>query len=189
MTRLPRVDCRSLFSGIETLELEPIGKKFVQRFPEEAVEKIRAKNLDVILRFGFNILHGEILRAARYGVWSYHHGDNDFYRGGPAHFWELLEGSPLSGVILQVLTEELDGGLVLCKSLFATEPTLSVSRNRETPYWGSSDMVIRKLNELHRFGWDYLTGKAIPPLPTEGSALFTGRLRTGTYFPGWGQFL
>ena len=165
---LARVDCRSLFSGIETLEVEPIGKKFVQCFPEEAVEKIRAKNLDVILRFGFNILHGEILRAARYGVWSYHHGDNDFYRGGPAHFWELLEGSPLSGVILQVLTEELDGGLVLCKSLFATEPTLSVSRNRETPYWGSSDMVIRKLNELHRFGWDYLTGKAIPSTPYRG---------------------
>jgi hypothetical protein len=42
-------------------------------------------------------------------VWSYHHGDNEFYRGGPPHFWELYEKAPLSGVILQVLTEELDG--------------------------------------------------------------------------------
>src|SRR5205807_8550436 len=127
---LSRVDCSSALATVPSMEVEPIGKKFVQRFPAEAIEQIRAHDLDVLIRFGFNILHGDILQAARYGVWSYHHGDNEFYRGGPAHFWELREGSPLSGAILQVLTEELDGGLVLCKSLFATEPTLSVSRNR-----------------------------------------------------------
>lgn len=162
------VDCRELLSGTETIEVEPIGKKFIHRFPPDALQKIRSKNLDVLIRFGFNILHGDILKAARYGVWSYHHGDNEFYRGGPAHFWELLEGSPLSGVVLQVLSEELDGGLVLCKSLFATENTLSVSLNRYAPYWGSVDMIIRKLNELHRFGWEYLAERVIPPLPYQG---------------------
>jgi len=157
-----------LLAGIEILEVEPFGEKFVHRFPGDALDIIRAKDLDVLIRFGFNILKGDILKAARYGVWSYHHGDNEFYRGGPAHFWELREGSPLSGVILQVLTEELDSGLVLCKSLFATKQTVSVSRNRFAPYWGSSDLIIRKLNELHRFGWDYLQEKAIPPTPYQG---------------------
>jgi hypothetical protein len=165
---LAMVDVKDTLSGIESIDVEPSGKKFVHRFPADALEKIRSKDLDVLIRFGFNILHGDILKAARYGVWSYHHGDNEFYRGGPAHFWELLEGSPLSGVVLQVLTEELDGGLALCKSLFATEHTVSVSRNRYTPYWGSSDLVIRKLNELHQFGWDYLLEKAIPPAPYQG---------------------
>ena len=165
---LAKVDCKDLLSGIETIEVAPVEKKFVHRFPADALEKIRAKDLDVLIRFGFNILHGDILKAARYGVWSYHHGDNEFYRGGPAHFWELHEGSPLSGVTLQVLTEELDSGLVLCKSLFATERTLSVSRNRYTPYWGSSDLIIRKLNELHRFGWDYVLEKVIPSAPYQG---------------------
>lgn len=165
---LAQVDCKDLLSGIEAIEVEPEGKKFVHRFPVDALEKIRAKDLDVLIRFGFNILHGDILKAARYGVWSYHHGDNEFYRGGPAHFWELHEGSPLSGVILQVLTEDLDGGLVLCKSLFATEPTISVSRNRYTPYWGSADLIIRKLNELHRFGWDHLLETAPPSVPYKG---------------------
>jgi len=162
------VDCRDILSGIETIEVEPLGKKFIQRFPNDALETIRSRNLDVIIRFGFNILHGEILKAARYGVWSYHHGDNEFYRGGPAHFWELCEGAPLSGVVLQVLSEELDGGLVLCKSLFATKPTLSVSQNRFAPYWGSVDMIIRKLNELHRFGWDFVLEKSVPPTPYRG---------------------
>ncbi len=165
---LAKRDCRSLLAGIESLRVEPEGKKFIQRFPADAVEKIRSKDLDVLIRFGFNILHGDILKAARYGIWSYHHGDNEFYRGGPAYFWELREGSPLSGAILQVLTEELDSGLVLCKSLFATERTVSVSRNRDTPYWGSTDMVLRKLNELHRFGWDYLLEKSVAPVPYRG---------------------
>ena len=159
---LDRVDCSKTLAGIESIEVEPIGKKFVHRFPPEALEKIRAKDLDVILRFGFNILHGEILQSARYGVWSYHHGDNDSYRGGPPHFWALVEKAPLSGVILQVLTEELDGGLALCKSMFTTSRSISVSRNRYVPYWGSTDMVIRKLNELHQFGWEYVKEHAVP---------------------------
>jgi len=162
------VDCSSLLAGIESIEVEPIGKKFVQRFPPDAIEKIQSKNLDVLLRFGFNILHGEILTSARYGVWSYHHGDNEFYRGGPPHFWELYEKAPLSGVVLQILTEELDGGVVLCKSLFATQPTVMVSRNRFAPYWGSTDLVIRKLNELHQFGWDYVKERAVPPAAYKG---------------------
>ncbi len=161
-------DCSDQLAGIESIEVEPIGKKFVHKFPEGTLEKIRAKNLDVLIRFGFNILHGDILSAAKYGVWSYHHGDNDFYRGGPAHFWELHEGSPLSGVILQVLTEELDGGLVLCKSLFTTRNTVSMSVNRFAPYWGAADMAIRKLNELHQFGWEHLEKKAVPVTPYQG---------------------
>lgn len=165
---LDLIDCSPLLSDIEVIEVEPIGKKFVQRFPPDALNIIQARNLDVLIRCGFNILHGDILKSARYGVWSYHHGDNEFYRGGPSHFWELCEGAPLSGVILQVLTEELDSGLVLCKSLFATETTVSVSRNRYPAYWGSTDFVIRKLNELHRFGWNYLLERSLPPIPYKG---------------------
>src|SRR5262249_7840080 len=59
-------------------------------------------------------------------------------------------------------------GLVLCKSLYTTYPTISVSVNRFAPYWGASDMVIRKLNELHRFGWDRLQKNSVPSRPYEG---------------------
>ena len=167
---LDPVDCSSLLKGIDSIEVEPEGKKFVHRFPAEAIEQIRARQLDVILRFGFNILHGDILKSARYGVWSFHHGDNEFYRGGPPHFWELVERNPLSGVMLQVLTEELDAGLVLCKSQFNTQATLSASANRFAPYWGASGQVIQKLNQLHQFGWEHLDRKAIPPVSYKGKS-------------------
>ncbi len=165
---LAKVNCRDLLAGIETLEVELAEGELGPLFPADAVEKARATNLDVLIRFGFTTLDREILKLARYGVWSYHHGDEEFYRGGPSHFWELQEGSPLSGVILELLTDEPNRGLVLSKSQFTTERTLSVSRNRYAPYWGSSDMVIQKLNELHQFGWDYLRERAAPAVAYKG---------------------
>ena len=67
-------------------------RPYEHRFPPEAVERIRAADLDVLLRFGFNIIRGEIQETAQsYGVWSYHHGDNREYRGQPDFFWEMYE--------------------------------------------------------------------------------------------------
>ncbi len=165
---LASVDCTGLLSGIDVMRVEPLSKRFVQRFPEEALETIQDRQLDVLVRFGFNILRGGILTAARYGMWSFHHGDNEYYRGGPPHFWEMVEGNPLSGVILQVLTEELDAGCVLIKGLFPTESALSLIRNRVQPYWGSVHFVIEKLWELHRFGWEHIQSHTIAPVPYQG---------------------
>lgn len=162
------VDCTTRFDNIESIAVTPIGKRFVHRFPSDAIEFIRDRKLDVMIRFGFNILRGDILAAARYGIWSYHHGDGDFYRGGPSHFWEIVEENPLSGVMLQVLTEELDAGTVLCKGWFATQPGLSRARNCVQPYWGASTFVIQKLRELHQHGWERLSRDAMPAAPYRG---------------------
>jgi len=162
------IDIRKLLNHVPQLSVEPLTKGFTHRFPAQAIDAIRAHDLDVLLRFGFNILRGDVLQSARYGIWSFHHGDNEFYRGGPSHFWELVEESPLSGVILQVLSEELDAGLVLCKSLFASIPGVSRLRNQWGPYLGSTHMVIRKLHELHEYGWDSLRSKSLPCGPYLG---------------------
>lgn len=165
---LALVDCSARLKHVESIWVHPIRKRFVHRFPAEAIEHIREKRLDVLIRFGFNILRGEILTASKYGVWSYHHGDGDYYRGGPAHFWEVYESNPISGVMLQVLTEELDAGKVLCKGLFATYPGISRARNSVQPYWGATTFVIQKLYELHRYGWEHIERTAIPSGPYHG---------------------
>lgn len=165
---LEMVDCSDLLGSLARMDVVPVTKRFVHRFPEEATAKLRSYDLDVILRFGFNILRGEVLRSARYGIWSYHHGDNNFYRGGPALFWEVVENNPCSGVILQVLTEKLDDGYVLCKSLFSTARGFWRNSNCFFPYWGSTHFVIRKLHELHEGGWEAVKRRAVPPAPYEG---------------------
>lgn len=166
---LAEVDCTDRLSGIESMKITPIVKGFVHRFVPEDIEEIRKHNLDVILRFGFNILRGDILTAARYGVWSYHHGDNDYYRGGPPYFWELCEKNDLCGVILQRLNEELDAGFVLVKGHFGTvRGTVSRVQNRFSPYWGSVHFVIQKLYELHNYGWEHLERHSVPNKPYQG---------------------
>jgi hypothetical protein len=162
------VDCSEPLAHVASIQVNPIIKGFTHRFPDDAVARIREMDLDVLIRFGFNILRGAVLTAARYGIWSYHHGDNDYYRGGPAYFWEVVERNPISGAILQVLTEDLDAGKVLCKALFVTKPGLSHARNRVQPYWGASRFMIHKLRELHAFGWDHVERNAVKPAPYRG---------------------
>ena len=163
-----KTDCGASLSNIETMQVAPLSEGPVDRFPTEAVERIRGMELDVLIRFGFNILRGEILGSARYGVWSYHHGDNEFYRGGPPCFWELVEGNPITGALLQVLTEELDAGRVLYKGLFRTHPSGSWSQNRMQPYWGASTFVIQKLRQLHEQGWERVEKEILPTAPYRG---------------------
>jgi hypothetical protein len=165
---LEEVDCTEILETIPRLDVAPLTRRFVHRFPPEAIAAVRACDLDVLLRFGFNILRGDILTTARYGIWSFHHGDNEFYRGGPALFWELVEDNPCSGVVLQLLTERLDDGLVLCKSLFSTMRGFSRHRNVFAPYWGSTHFVIRKLHELHERGWDSVNRNAVTPAAYKG---------------------
>jgi len=168
-------DCSGILSGIESIQVTPITQRFVHRFPDDAIETIRSRKLDVLLRFGFNILRGDILQAVQYGVWSFHHGDPDFYRGGPAHFWEMYERNPLSGAVLQILTEDLDAGRMLGKTLFATAPGFSLRYNRLQPYYGSMHLVIQKLWELHQNGEEHLQRYMVPLLLTRGSARFIAR--------------
>lgn len=96
-------------------------RKYSQYFSDDDIRKIKSHELDFILRFGFNILRGDVLKSAKYGIWSFHHGDEQLYRGGPPGFWELMHGRSSCGAILQRLTETLDGGVILKKGHFAVQ--------------------------------------------------------------------
>ncbi len=165
---LRMVDCRAAFAKIESLSVVPETSGFVHRFPAAAVAEIRARHIDVLLRFGFNILKGDILSAARYGIWSYHHGDPEFYRGAPPQFWEMAEGNPMSGAVLQILDENLDGGLILEKGMFATDLSISLRRNRIQVFWGAAHFVIAKLKLLHERGFEAVLAAALPSPPYRG---------------------
>jgi hypothetical protein len=107
------VSITECFSGCPTISVKPRMTKFCDYFEDADVDAILEHDLDVALRLGFRILKGRALQIARFGIWSYHHGDNLNYRGGPPAFWEVAENRPITGSILQILTEQLDNGAVL----------------------------------------------------------------------------
>ena len=116
---------------------EPVGK-YAERFSDSDVEAIRGLDLDFILRFGFGIIKGDVLSVPRWGVWSFHHGDERDYRGRPPGFWELVNGERVVGSILQRLTERLDVGTILYRGFF--KPVAhSYRRTRDELLLGSSE--------------------------------------------------
>ena len=137
----------SLYPNVPVLDVRPRRTKHSDYFEDADLDTIRGYDLDVAVRLGFRILRGGVLDIARYGVWSYHHGDNNVNRGGPAGFWEVMEGHPVTGSILQVLSEDLDGGRVLYRSYSSTE-RISVNRNLQNYYWKTSLFIARALRAL-----------------------------------------
>lgn len=109
---------------VNFINVYPIISKsgLIYRYNDEDLKKIKDYNIDVIVRGGSGILRGKILSSSRFGILSFHHGDNDFYRGGPAGFWEVYHRTSSTGFVIQVLNEVLDGGDVIFKGNIATRP-------------------------------------------------------------------
>jgi len=125
--------------------------KYTDYFSAKDLDLIRSYQPDVIIRFGFNILRGEILTLAKQGVWSFHHADHRTIRGGPAGFWEYILGHQTTGAILQQLTEKLDEGIILRQGKFELIKH-SFRENLNNLLFSSSGWVANALTELHNNG-------------------------------------
>ena len=146
-----RTDCTDLLSGVPRLSVRPLlVGRYSQYFPDEALSRLRELDLDVLLRFGFGILRGEVLTVARHGIWSFHHDDERVIRGGPPSFWEVADGLPTTGVLFQRLTDRLDAGIPLARATFRTV-SYSYPRNRDRAAFGSTALPARVARAV-RFG-------------------------------------
>jgi hypothetical protein len=148
-----RMDAKKLLENTPEIKIHPTMDKFSDWIEEEDVKRIKEFNLDVIIRRGFRILKGDILNTAKYGLWSFHHGDNTLVRGGPPGFWETFESMGEQGVILQILTEDLDNGIVLYRSSFPCDSPF-VKKNNNDCFLRSSLFIPRTLKRLYCKGDD-----------------------------------
>ena len=135
----------------QVIEVTPIQKIHSDYFKEEDIQKIKEQGVDVFIRLGFRILRGEILNAAKYGIWSYHHGDNKVNRGGPAGVWEAIRGWKETGAVLQIITEELDGGSVLYRGWSCTDKFF-INKSINGYFWMATSFLPRTLKRLYELG-------------------------------------
>ena len=145
------IDSRQLLAGIEIIKVHPRRQHFSDYVEGDELAAILAHDIDVFVRLGFRILRGGILRSARYGVWSYHHGDNRVNRGGPPGYWEVMESTPETGSILQIISEDIDNGNVIYRSFSSTNDR-SLTDNTSNFYWKTLHFIPRKLKDLHQNG-------------------------------------
>jgi hypothetical protein len=126
---------------------------------EQESAAIRNHRLDVLFHFGLDALGGDILGAARYGVWSFHFG-NDSEQANQAPLWkELYEKNPISSSSLQIRTDSPGGTQVIYRSYAATDLT-SLYLTRNPIYWKTAEFALRCLHDLHRRGFESLKSRS-----------------------------
>lgn len=132
----------------EVIKVSPIISKsgLSYSYNDSDIKKIKSANLKLLVRGGRSILRGKILTCCSAGIISFHHGDNDVYRGGPAGFWEVYEKQPRTGFIIQRLNEELDGGDVLYKGFVRTSWFYSL--NKAKLYEISNPFLHKIIDEI-----------------------------------------
>jgi hypothetical protein len=84
-----------------------------QRLPGQLVDQLKTDRLFGIVKFGMGLLQVPTEAELPIPILSFHHGDLRRFRGRPAGFYELLDGEPVVGQVVQQLTNRLDAGPVL----------------------------------------------------------------------------
>jgi len=160
---LKPVDMSGTFAGVPVINCRvELRGRFSEHFLPDDVARVRQHQLDFILRFGFNIIRGDILSSARHGVWSYHHDDPSAYRGRPAGFWEVFNGDACSGCVLQRLTDALDDGHMLRRGIYQTRP--GCAANLDALLTASSSFAAHACREFMDTGAEPLS-PGPPPSP------------------------
>ncbi len=118
-----------------------------ESFPEKVMSEL--SNMDVIIKFGMGLLAETKKIPTKYGVLSYHHGDPSRYRGRPAGFWESLSSENIMGVIVQQLSQTLDGGVV--RSIgFSKVSETSYRKTVKNMYAAGVPLLRNALNNCER---------------------------------------
>jgi hypothetical protein len=145
---LARVDAGTI-GDVPILEaLEP-ESDLADRLPRGVVERLQNARLDVIVHAGTRSLGGDVLDAARHGVWSFQLGGHDGSGLEPIYFWEVRDRLPVSSLALRRLAGRSQPASTLAKLVVTTEAGLSRARNTLRPCWGATTLLIQKLRELH----------------------------------------
>jgi hypothetical protein len=103
--------------GVE-LALDRRLSRWEHRGRHEETERLRAARLDVLVDLTGTDLPGAGT-VARYGVWSFHHGDGEAYAPGPMTRWEPHCGGPVLHVALLATVGQPVRRLVLQSGCFA----------------------------------------------------------------------
>lgn len=110
--------------NLKTIFINPVFSKsglFIS-YDEKNIKILKNLSLNLIIRVNTpGIYKGDILNVSKIGILSFHHGDNNWNRGGPAAFWEVYKKKDATGFIIQLLTSELDAGKVICRGEYMTK--------------------------------------------------------------------
>ena len=134
-------------SSAKIVNFESGYTKNWQTIPDNIVQKLIDKKIEVVIKFGMGLLRIDE-KLSQCNVLSFHHGNPSKYRGRPPGFYEILNGEKKSGVIVQKLTNKLDAGTVYA---FAESKVVNFSyRQTALNFYSISKYLLRRaINNLN----------------------------------------
>jgi hypothetical protein len=150
--------------ALPCIEMIPKRNDSLDVFSKKDCAKIEKLDLVILVRHEFGIIRGEILGIPKYGIWSFHNADNKVNRDVPVGFWEVYNNDSVTGVTLQVLEDELDGGKIIQNGFYNTAEFWY--QNLEIILESSVDLILKHLRLLYEQR----------ELKTESSGVYSDRL-------------
>jgi hypothetical protein len=148
---LTPVNSSEIFSKVPALQVKPVNEEGRQRLCASDIEKIKSYQLDILVKIGFENLGGDVLSAAKYGMWTYRWGDARKIEDGLTGFWEVVDRWPETGAALQQLGTDGEHHQTLFESWYFTYP-YSPARSRNYVLWSAASFLPRQVERLHRLG-------------------------------------
>ena len=116
------------------------------------LKHVAAANLDVILALDGAPQVNRICSCAKYGVWYLNSVNNEQDMTAPM-FWAAYCQSPVFNADVVAATN--DGEKLICRSITPTND-VSLYLGQSSTCWKGGELLVRRLRDLKRYGWDYL---------------------------------
>ncbi|MBD0296279.1 MAG: hypothetical protein ICV84_13935 [Flavisolibacter sp.] len=149
------VDSENMLSDSDVMKVVPVENGSAISFTTDDVQAIKKYKCDVILNLGFGMVEGEMVNAAKYGVWAYQFGSHPAVKDEAFGYWEVMKGYETTvSTLWQMDNSNKEGKIIHCSWM----PThaLSVAKTRNAAYWRASTFMPRILEGLYSYGDAYL---------------------------------
>ena len=150
-----RKDLAHTFKSIRRVDLIPGDTSNVTKSKAADFSAIKDLDLDLILKFGCHRLEGEILKIAKYGIWTYSIDSCRDLNSPCMGFWEVVRKVPVTNSKLEILSSD-NGDIDVIFNCWESTCAYSINISRDYLSWRSSLFAPRIMNGLYSYGEDYL---------------------------------
>jgi hypothetical protein len=144
-------DVTELFGSIPELDLSFVSGPL----SDGGFNEIARYDLDIILKFDSYTSNEEILKTAKYGIWSNSFDNSNFLNGIKSGFWEVVSGRSITNSALIIAKTSNDLTDIVFNCWESTCP-FSISINRNNVLWRTSLFMPRLIRGLYNYGDPFL---------------------------------
>jgi len=158
------IDVSPWFSAARVLHVHAIERSECFLLEDADLADIRREALDIVLGLDSETWTGEILSAARFGVWVYSWGAHRRGCGDAGLFWAVSDAHPMTSCSLSILAGSAAASRIISR-LDVRAHSRSLHLTRRKAYAGAVSMTLRCLRQFQRCGVDGVNRETLDTVP------------------------